>query len=128
MFIRKRLFFPIRVTSFTVQQLSVSGTAADLFFCFVFFYFALEHGKAITKTEPDLMTSLDILYRMEAVKTDMKCNINLVCSVGALWGMNLNKVSHRKPVTQRMSVVFTRAVTRSNIGSQMVAELVNYQR
>lgn len=57
---------------------------------FFFFFFALESGKAITKTEPALMTSLDILYRMEVVKTDMKCNINLVCFVGALWGMNLN--------------------------------------
>lgn len=82
---QKEASFSIRVTSFTAQQLSVSGAAEDPF-CFL----ALEHGKAITKTGPDLMTSLDILYRMEVVKTDMKCNINLVCSVGALWGMNLN--------------------------------------
>lgn len=81
MFIRKRPFFPIRLTSFTVQQLSVSDTAADPFF---FFHFALEHGKAIRKTEPDLMSSLDIFYRMEVVKTDIKCNINLVCSVGVV--------------------------------------------
>lgn len=115
------LFFPIRVTSCTAQQLGVSGAATNPLF------FALERGKAVTKTEPDLMTSLDILYRMEVVKADMKCNINSVCSVGELFGMNLNEVSHGNPVTQRLSAIFTQAVTRSNIGSQTAAELMTYQ-
>lgn len=79
---KEAFFFSIRVTSFTAQRLSVSGTAADLFF----FFFALEGSKAITKTEPDLMTSPDIFQRMEVVKTDRKCNVNVVlfyrCTVG----------------------------------------------
>lgn len=52
-----------------------------------FFLFALERSTAITKAEPDPMTSPGVFFsRMEVVKTDVKHNINLACCVSTLWG------------------------------------------
>lgn len=79
-FLERGLFFSIRVTSFTEQHLSVSGAALGR--SFYLFIFPLECGK----TEPDLMTSLAMLYRTEVVKPDMKCEVNFslfcTCTVG----------------------------------------------